>query len=232
MAWLGNNLIEVSSSLVFPRRCLGCGIVGGFVCPLCNNKIVTRAVNLCPICKISECQKQHSNLRRLWAVADYHDLHLATLITEIKYKYVVGLVEEFWRERIKDFCRRQPEAVTSKLFIPIPLHRQKLLRRGFNQSELIAKIFSQESSGVVNNRLLIRKINNPPQAELSGIDRLANVRGIFAVNYRELADSWGREVVLIDDVYTTGSTALEAAAELSKFGFKKIDCLVLAVSRS
>ncbi len=232
MAWPGNNQIAAIGGLLFPRHCIGCGITGSFVCPLCDNKIITSTVSLCPICKTSECQKQHSAIRRLWSLADYHDSHIAVLITEIKYKYVTGLIEEFWRIRIKDFCRRNPEAVTGKFFIPIPLHHQKLLRRGFNQSALIAEIFAQESASSVNSQLLLRRVNNPPQAELSGIDRLANVRGIFAVNYRELAASWGRELVLIDDVYTTGSTALEAAAELSKFGFKKIDCIVLAVSRA
>ena len=227
---LGSSFLDGINDLVFPRACLMCGTASDFICPFCRNKINTKAVPLCPVCKVENCFNCQSDIDRLWALADYHSFGINKLVTDLKYKYLTGLLDEFWQEKINEFCNRNYFKKEDKILVPIPLHRQKLLRRGFNQSELITAIFINNGC-ITNNRLLVRKINNQPQAETRGKERLENVRDIFKVNYRELAECWDKEIVLVDDVYTTGATIGEAARVLREKGFKKIDCLVLAVSR-
>ena len=106
---------------------------------------------------------------------------------------------------------------------------ERFLERGFNQSELIARELAEISGLSVNCDLLKRIIYNEPQVGLSGRRRLENIKGIFGIDYRALSDCWGRELILIDDVYTTGSTMSEAAKVLKSAGFKRVHGLVLAV---
>jgi ComF family protein len=103
----------------------------------------------------------------------------------------------------------------SPLVVPMPLHRSRLIERGFNQSREIARIAAKLLDLQLAEPALSRVRATAPQVGLGRRERAGNLRGAFAADARLVA---GRTVVLVDDVVTTGSTAAEAARTLAAAG--------------
>jgi ComF family protein len=108
----------------------------------------------------------------------------------------------------------------------VPLHRTGMARRGFNQSELLANGFAARFSLPVLG-VLEKKRRTKNQNELSRIDRLRNLKGVFSVK-KDADDIKGCSLLLIDDVMTTGATLSECARVLKESGAKEVRCLTLA----
>jgi ComF family protein len=122
-----------------------------------------------------------------------------------------------------DDCAREFGA---DLIVPVPLHSKRLRQRGFNQAVLLGEIFSQRW-GVSLARNNLRRIRwTEPQVNLGAAERAANVKGAFALN--EAKAIAGRKILLIDDVYTTGSTVKECCRVLLKAGAAEIGVLTVA----
>jgi ComF family protein len=112
----------------------------------------------------------------------------------------------------------------SVALIPVPLHRAKLRQRGFNQAEVIARAALKNNSCGDRLRLcaglLVRKRETTSQIGLTSHQRRANLRGAFALSDPEILR--GREVLIVDDVYTTGATVSECARVLRRSGATKV----------
>ncbi len=115
------------------------------------------------------------------------------------------------------------------IVVPVPLHAQKLRQRGFNQSELIARAAIKQdaiqlggASGrlVLHPRVLERRRETQSQTGLTSHQRRENIRGLFAVT--KPGEIAGREILLVDDVFTTGTTVSECARVLRRAGASKI----------
>lgn len=190
-------------------------------------------MEICPACKQETNQVccNDSALAGLFVLNSYRQPLVDDLIKQFKYGYAADLVEAVFADWLNDFISAYGDILPADLVLaPIPLHRRKLLERGFNQAELLAAYLAAQTSWSLAADLLLRVRYNQQQARLSGERRLANVRGIFRLNERKLSDNWGRTVLLVDDVYTTGSTMKEAAEILKKAGFLNIYGLALAVN--
>ena len=124
---------------------------------------------------------------------------------------------------LKAWIRSRPD-----LIMPVPLHRKKLSRRGFNQAVLLGEILSQRLKIPLDRRNLRRIRWTEPQVNLAAGDRRKNVKGAFAVQDSDLVT--GRRVLLVDDVLTTGSTAEECARVLKASG--AADVTVITVARA
>ncbi len=112
---------------------------------------------------------------------------------------------------------------------PVPLHPQRLQERGFNQSELIARYFCEKIGLYLDTTPLERTRPTLPQVLLPPEQRLKNVRGAFDLSPD--ADVQGKQVLLIDDLYTTGSTLKECARVLRRGGAAEVYVLTLARPR-
>lgn len=113
------------------------------------------------------------------------------------------------------------------IVIPIPLHPWRERRRGFNQSELIARCLCKENSNLsCDISVLVRVKNTTPQIELSHTERTKNLTGSFAVRNPDLVRD--KTILLLDDVKTTGSTIEEAARALKEAGAKRIWAMTVA----
>ena len=112
------------------------------------------------------------------------------------------------------------------LVIPVPLHTGRLKQRGFNQALLLAHRTSETHSIPLSYDNLFRLRPTRPQVELTGEERIKNVKGAFALRQPgELAD---KNVVLIDDVFTTGATMNECARVLKRAGAARVTALTLS----
>jgi ComF family protein len=114
------------------------------------------------------------------------------------------------------------------VIVPIPLHRLRILARRFNQSAALAKAIARESAVPVETMALQRVKPTAPQVGLTRAQRAANLSGAFRVDPERADVIHGRNVVLVDDVLTTGATANAATRTLLKAGAARVDLLVFA----
>lgn len=124
----------------------------------------------------------------------------------------LGRDEELWRGL---------EAI-----VPVPLHPKKHKKRGFNQSKIIAEELAKEKGVEFIEKTLVKIKNTPPQTSLVRAEREKNVRRTFRIIKTEKIE--GKTVLLVDDVYTTGSTIRECCAVLKKGGAEEIRAITLA----
>lgn len=169
------------------------------------------------------CSQEEPAFTRAAAYGSY-DAGMRDLIHLLKYEHVrpaANLLGRMLAEVIVDLS----PAFTDKLVvIPVPLHVSKLRQRGFNQSEAIArtalKLHPAGLSGKPNASALVRQKNTTSQTGLTPAQRRENMRGAFAVT--RPADVRGRDVLLVDDVMTTGTTASECARSLRRAGAERV----------
>jgi len=119
-----------------------------------------------------------------------------------------------------------PNLVTADYFIPIPLHWSRKLWRGYNQSEILAKEYADISNQMMLNSIE-RTTKTKPQSSLDKNARELNVKNVFNIKESMSDLLYGKEIILVDDVMTTGATLVEAARLLYKYKPKKITALVV-----
>ena len=158
---------------------------------------------------------------------------LRELIHLLKYGRVLPAANVLGRMLWEAIAALEPEIATGVItVIPVPLHRAKFRQRGYNQAELIARAALKinpardRDKDKDNDRFrlsvnrLIRKRDTSSQTGFTAHQRRANLRGAFAVTHPE--EIKGREVLLVDDVYTTGATASECSLVLRRAGASKV----------
>ncbi|MCC8146890.1 MAG: ComF family protein, partial [Bacteroidales bacterium] len=149
------------------------------------------------------------------------------IIASIKYKDNISLGQ--WITRLMT-----TEIIPSGFFddfdmiIPVPLHWQKKRKRGYNQTEIIARTISEITGIQLNAQLLYRVKANPTQTKKGIYDRWKNTSGIFSIKDKKLLDN--KHVLLIDDVLTTGATLEACAQALLQCEGIRISILTLAIA--
>ncbi len=138
-------------------------------------------------------------------------------------RYAIHYVEELQKEYAPQIRSWQVEKI-----MPVPLHRKRMRKRGYNQAELIAEILGKVLDIPVDKDSLRRSKDTIPQKELGRRERERNMEGAFS-----LSDTFmpAGTVLLIDDIYTTGSTLNAAAAALKKRGVQKVYFLTISIGQ-
>ena len=198
-------MIKDFISLLYPRTC-----------ELCGQGLTEKEKGICVRCNfllprfIDEADIQtmlpniigaHSYFC-VYAYIKYYKKGIGQkLLQQIKYGQKPELAEiiGLWLgELIKE---REP---TINLIIPVPLHKKKLRKRGYNQSDYFALGISKATGVLWTSKVLIRAKNNPSQTNKSRLERIDNVEGIFQVRNPAVISS--KNILLVDDVITTGAT--------------------------
>jgi len=221
--------------LLFPKICVDCFYLGAYLCPSCQKKIVYVEKEICFFCKKPSpfglthfsCQKKHSP-DGVMAIFYYNQI-FKKIIKAIKYKFATEVLKELFQiidpkkiEKLSFFSDFK-----NAVFQPIPLHPKKERQRGFNQAKILVSFF-QKFLPFPEVNYLIRKKDTKPQAEIKDRKkRYFNVKGAFGINPMAKIDK-EKAVILVDDVLTTGFTALEAAKTLKNAGVGKVFVLALA----
>ena len=222
--------VTALADLLFPKRCLGCGRFGDYFCKGCQRKIKKVSFQICPICERAAISgathpKCRSSLSLDGLIAPYvYNSPLKEVIAAFKYKYIEQLStlltdlllssEQFKTFSFADF-----------ILVPIPLHKWRENKRGFNQAEKMAAFISKKKK-LRGENFLSKVKNTPPQVQLKGKARKKNILGAFSVLDRKKVV--GRSVLLVDDVWTTGSTIKVACAALKRAGAIQVWAAVLA----
>lgn len=204
--------------LLFPAFCAGCEKEGHFLCAACREKIIIRRV---PSLLYPRA------VGKVYAACEYGQSLVSQLIKRLKYG---GITENAWHcaeliishLSLIDFTAPENTAV-----VPVPLSRRRIAERGFNQSGLIAKHIAQALSLSYAPDALARIRHTAPQTEeKERKKRMENVKGAFACV--KLKAVQGKNIILIDDVITTGATVSECAKALKAAGVRKIIAIVVA----
>ena len=195
--------------LLFPKKCLECGQSGKYICEDCLKKIPPGGwTNR----ETYSCFKYEGVIRKA--------------IIALKYKYSTEIAKE-----LAEVCVQKMLAINYRplaILAPVPLHWHRKNFRGFNQSEEVGKLVAKKMGWKFIPDLLIRKKYTTPQAQLTGIARRQNLRGVFVLSLNYPLSAVCYPLILFDDVLTTGSTLLEASKVLRVGGAKRILCLTIA----
>lgn len=218
-------------SILFPVFCVQCHKEGEWWCHACRAKESVVLQHFCPACNatlepFTSCAPCTANGRALGgatALFAYADgSAIKELVALFKYHSVRGL-QELWKEVL--VAIKIPDAWSRATLAPVPLYKKRLRERGYNQSELLAKIIAEQNSVVINVAQLMRMRHTPHQVGLSRAQRLKNTADAFAWVGQLRAPE---QVIIVDDVCTTGSTLESCAQALKQRGSKQVWAVVLA----
>ncbi len=203
---------------LFPFFCLGCDNEGTILCNKCQATL--------PVLGIFVSLENASVLDDHIAVGIFEENNLlGKLIYAYKYNFVTDVLKVF-EKMIQDFLQHNKKFFDSvDIVIPVPLHRRRYAERGFNQAEEIAKVLSRELNIEMQN-VLIRKNATKQQAKLHKKEREQNVSGAFEL--QQGIDVQNKHILLVDDVFTTGSTLSECARVIKEHGATEVRAFTLA----
>lgn len=142
-----------------------------------------------------------------------------------KKPYIYKTIEYFLQKNKKYFEKLK----RYDIIIVVPLSRKRKLKRGYNQSLLIAKIISDILQIKIQSKIIYKTKNIVPQSTLNKEERQANIKGAFKIkNIEKIID---KKILIIDDIYTTGNTLNECSRQLIKNGIKKENIGVLTLAK-
>jgi ComF family protein len=215
--------------LLLPLRCLGCGREGDLICPSCRQSLPRVKLPLCRRCgdTVSEGTLCRSCLANPLTIDGIRSVFLfqgtvRQAILQLKYKHLKAVSTPL-AQLLADFLDSHP--LKGEVIVPVPLHRKRLRQRGYNQASLLAKELSVLGSLPVAEDTLMRVRDAVPQARArSALERRQNVKDAFAC----CQGLEGKQVLLIDDVCTTGATLDACATALRKSGASSVWALTVA----
>lgn len=208
--------------MLYPRRCPVCHDItvpgGSRICNVCREKLKPITGPRCFRCSkpLKREEQEYCKDCRKTRLFDQGIgiFPYGSVLQESLFKLKYGKRQEygsFYGQIAAVYSREIIRNWGVEIIIPIPLHRKRMEKRGYNQAELIAGALGKTLCIPVDSRLMKRKVNTRPQKELDYRERKQNMKNAFFLK----GENRYRRILLVDDIYTTGST-IEAAAELLK----------------
>ena len=224
--------VQAFLDLVFPPRCGGCGRLGDWLCDRCRGQLSWLAPPVCPQCGYPVPRPGRCPRCAPAAVTGFHvrsavffDGPARHALHSFKYAGRRALGEPLAEILVELWAREAPPV---QVVTPVPLHPSRVRKRGYNQSDLLARSLARRLGLPLEVHLLQRVRATRPQVGLSVAERWQNVAGAFTCRDGAAA---GRGVLLVDDVCTTGATLQAAAAALRQGGAAEVWAFTVARSR-
>ena len=243
-------------ALLLPFRCAACDCLTAaappaadtaaatplmrLLCPACRETILPVTSPMCSVCgrpfaqgvgddhHCGDCAAKAPGFDRMRAAAVYQGA-MVPLVRQLKYHEAAHLAGAMrpWLHAVYE--RHWPRGSVD-LVVPVPLHRRRLRQRGYNQSWLLARqVFGKRISAhapMLRDDVLVRVRDTPSQTGLSRDRRRRNVRGAFSVSDRQAVA--GKQILVVDDVVTTGETMAACVGVLRSAGARRVDALSMA----
>jgi ComF family protein len=239
VAALARHALRPILDFALPPRCPGCAAIIAEphrFCLACWSALAFLGPPCCARCALpfaygegvevvcGRCLAEPPAYHRLRAAVAYGEISRAVAL-KLKYGGRPGVAET-----IAGLMQRHldADADAEPVLVPVPLHRWRLWRRGYNQAALIAAALARRSGLAAQLDLLDRVKATPVLRGMGPRERRQAVRGAFRVNPKHKAGLAGRRIVLVDDVYTSGATANACARILKRAGAARVDVLCWA----
>ncbi len=219
--------------IVFPPRCAGCQHNGAVLCTTCRATFRAANLQFCrqcgrPLLVTGLCQHCHPyqpTLSGLLAVSSYQGA-LRSCIHALKYDGNTRLAEPLGEVLAEAYLAFGMQA---DVIISVPLHTERLQQRGYNHAQLLAEVCASHIHVPLRDDIVVRHRATSAQVGLKAHERQQNVAGAFICTHAfQSGPLYGRTLLIIDDVYTTGATLGACAAPLFTAGAKAVWGLVLA----
>ena len=226
-------------NVLFPRRCPVCGEItepaGSLicracyprlspvkspVCQKCGKEVWSEEIEYCP-----DCVKHRRSFARGMALFNYTE-EAARSMAAVKYKNKREYLD-FYGAALAVRYENQIRRMQVDVLVPVPVHPSRKRARGFNQAEVLAVCLGKRLGIPVGSGMLIRDKKTKPQKELSAADRLKNLSGAFRAG---TIPEGIKTVLLVDDIYTTGSTVEACARALRSAGVSRVYFVVICMT--
>jgi len=224
------KLKRMALDFLFPQWCIGCGKEGSFLCRSCRDTLSYIVPPLCPKCGKPQpsstlcpgCIDWQAEIDGIRSPFRFDGV-IRQAIHQLKYKNLRALAMPL-ATLLNDYLVANP--MPGEFLVPVPLHRKRLRERGYNQSSLLVKELGKLIKLPVIDDYLIRKQYALPQTKTTTVDeRRNNVVNAFTCHDHRLKD---KQVLVIDDVSTSGTTLDACAAALKAAGATSVWGLALA----
>lgn len=223
-------------SFFLPKFCVSCKQLGSYLCQDCAQAIEPCITHICPICERPAIDgTTHPGCTTRYTIDGLVSAVMYTgparaLVHELKFRYVAEIgpiiTEELLRGLLNNRSFENEILRDTPAVIPIPLHKRRKNWRGFNQAEMLARLTAERLGYLCDTEVLMRKKYTQQQARLPLKERRNNLEDAFSVtSEKQLV---GKRVILVDDVWTTGSTMRSAASVLKRAGARSVWGLVYA----
>ena len=206
-----HKFFEVVLDFVFPPSCGICEKIGeGYLCKSCEKEL--------------EKYLYSNNAKDKFHLYKYTGIIRKRLI-QYKFNEKTYLKDFFYESIIKN--KKACEFLQCyDIILPVPIHKKRKKQRGYNQSELIARKIAKKLDLEVYNNVLIKIKNTKPQSLMGVKERRKNAKGVYFVESVDKIKD--KNVIILDDIYTTGTTANECIKMMKKAGAKKVAIFTIA----
>jgi len=227
--------LRALKDIIFPPLCLCCQVKinEGYLCRHCLKKIRFLGPYLCQYCSLPinyqsgricpRCKDKIPPFTRVISIAAYQE-PMVSLIHLFKYKnceYLAGFLSNLI---VRQLLKIKVNFYGFDAVLSVPMHKYKLKMRGYNQSKLLAKLLSKHFKIPLRDDIISNKTTNTSQTKLSKDKRQKNVEGAFTAR----GNLENKNLILVDDIFTTGSTINACAKALKEKGANKILVVTLA----
>ena len=228
-----------AADLLYPRRCPVCGGIvlpkGALICPACRGFLSYIKEPTCRSCGkeiedptaeyCGDCSRRRHSFVRCFGILNYTETESESM-SAIKYRNRKEYIDFYASEAVR-LRGREIRAIAPDCLIPVPVHPSRLRKRGFNQAGVLAEKIGEILGIPVEEDFLLRLKKTTPQKSLDPGERLRNLMRAFGTAGD--APDWMRRVLLVDDIYTTGSTAEACTRVLLSSGVREVWVFVICV---
>ena len=233
------DILEGVISILYPRRCPVCddivkrkdGLIhgeckniiksaGSVICLKCGKPISDATMEYC-----QDCAKTRHQFDRGFGVFRYRSISGSVY----RFKYS-GRQEyaDFYAEAAMKYLGRELRAMKADAIIPVPMYPKKQRKRGYNQAEVLAKALGKRLDVPVRNDVVERVRDTVPMKMLDSSERRSNLKKAFNISQNDVEFKC---IILVDDIYTTGSTIDELARGFRRHGVNRIFFVTLAIGQ-
>jgi len=195
--------------------------VKGAVCLKCGKELYDESQDSC-----SDCAALPKSFEYGLALLNYDDISSESMI-KIKYKNKREYIKIYARLIALKY-RTEIKKMEAEALIPVPVHKNRLKIRGYNQSELLARYLSQETGIKLINNALVRVRDTRAQKALTSEERFKNLSEAFCCD--KLPENL-HNIIIVDDIYTTGSTMEACTRVLKRAGAEKVYCISICIGK-